>query len=92
MEWTFNAFGEDTLIIDYLRSSTREPGQTLREIVLAAMTARHAAGRHRHLRAEQAQVLDDWEYFMFPNVEIHTSLRLLGFPNPRTARPGVDRC
>jgi len=72
MEWTFNAFGEDTSIIDYLRGVTPEPGQTLRDIVMPAMKAGMEQAGIDISELNEAQVLDDWEYFMFPNIEIHT--------------------
>lgn len=72
MEWTFNAFGEDTSIIDYLRSVTPEPGQTLRDLVMPAMKAGMEQAGIDISELNEAQVLDDWEYFMFPNIEIHT--------------------
>jgi phenylpropionate dioxygenase-like ring-hydroxylating dioxygenase large terminal subunit len=72
MEWTFNAFGEDTSIVEHLRQVTPEPGQGLRDVVLPLMRAGLTANNIDISELSEAQLIDDWEFFVFPNIEIHT--------------------
>jgi nitrite reductase/ring-hydroxylating ferredoxin subunit len=71
MEWTFKAFGEDTSLVGVLRQMEPPAGQTLRDMALPLVKAGMAQQGIDVSGLTDAQLTDDWEYFIFPNIEVH---------------------
>jgi phenylpropionate dioxygenase-like ring-hydroxylating dioxygenase large terminal subunit len=71
MEWTFKAFGEDTTLIGALRQMQLPDGQPLREVLLPLIKGGMAQVGIDVTELSESQLVDDWEYFIFPNIEIH---------------------
>jgi nitrite reductase/ring-hydroxylating ferredoxin subunit len=71
MEWTFNAFGEDTALIGALRTMELPDGQPLRDVLGPLVSGGMAQAGIDISGLDSAQLVDDWEYFIFPNIEIH---------------------
>ena len=70
MEWTLAAFGEDTTLVDVLRTMGPED-RTIRERVLPLIKAGMAQHGIDVSALSDDQLTDDWEFHVFPNVEIH---------------------
>jgi phenylpropionate dioxygenase-like ring-hydroxylating dioxygenase large terminal subunit len=71
MEWTFAAFGEDTQLIDALRSMDLPEGTLLREVLIPLIAGGMAELGIDVSELSETELVDDWEYFIFPNVELH---------------------
>jgi phenylpropionate dioxygenase-like ring-hydroxylating dioxygenase large terminal subunit len=71
MEWTFAAFGEDTQLIGALRSMNLPEGTLLREVLIPLIAGGMAELGIDVSELSETELVDDWEYFIFPNVELH---------------------
>ncbi len=71
MEWTFAAFGEDTQLISALRSMNLPEGTLLREVLIPLIAGGMAELGVDVSELSETELVDDWEYFIFPNVELH---------------------
>jgi phenylpropionate dioxygenase-like ring-hydroxylating dioxygenase large terminal subunit len=75
MEWTFQAFGEDTALINALRGMDLPDGTPLRDLLPPIIKAGMGQAGVDVAALSETQLVDDYEWFIFPNIEIHT----LGF-------------
>jgi phenylpropionate dioxygenase-like ring-hydroxylating dioxygenase large terminal subunit len=75
MEWTFQAFGEDTALISALRGMDLPDGAPLREMLAPIIKAGMQQAGVDVSALTDTQLVDDYEWFVFPNIQIHT----LGF-------------
>ena len=72
MQWTFDAFGEDTALIAALRQMQLPDGAKLREVLLPLIKGGMAQVGIDVSELSDTQLVDDYEWFIFPNIEIHT--------------------
>ncbi|HEY1970051.1 MAG TPA: aromatic ring-hydroxylating dioxygenase subunit alpha [Pseudonocardia sp.] len=72
MEWTFNAFGEDTAMIAALRDMELPDGAPLRDVLLPLIKGGMQQAGVDVSGLSDTQLVDDYEWFIFPNIEIHT--------------------
>jgi len=71
MEWTLAAFGEDTTMVGVLRAMGPDGDATIRDRVLPLIKGGMAQFGIDVSDLSDEQLTDDWEFFVFPNVEIH---------------------
>jgi phenylpropionate dioxygenase-like ring-hydroxylating dioxygenase large terminal subunit len=71
MEWTFAAFGEDTALIAALRAMGIPDGQQLKDVLLPVLKEGMSQAGIDVSELSDVQLVDDWEYHIFPNIEIH---------------------
>jgi phenylpropionate dioxygenase-like ring-hydroxylating dioxygenase large terminal subunit len=72
MQWTFDAFGEDTAMIAALRQMDLPDGSPLRDVLLPIIKGGMAQVGIDITALSDTQVVDDYEWFIFPNIQIHT--------------------
>lgn len=72
MQWTFDAFGEDTALIAALRQMDLPDGTPLREVLIPLIKAGMAKVGIDVSGLSDTQLVDDYEWFLFPNIQIHT--------------------
>lgn len=71
MEWTLASFGEDTTLVEVLRTMGSGTEQTIRDRVLPLIKGGMAQNGIDVSELTDEQLTDDWEFHVFPNVEIH---------------------
>lgn len=72
MEWSFDAFGEDTTAVEYLRQMELGPDQQLRDVLIPVMGEGLKSSGIDISDLDPGQVVDDWHFFIFPNVLINS--------------------
>jgi phenylpropionate dioxygenase-like ring-hydroxylating dioxygenase large terminal subunit len=72
MEWTFQAFGEDTALIAALRGMNLPDGTMLHDLLPPIISAGMAQAGVDISGLTETQLVDDYEWFIFPNIQIHT--------------------
>ncbi len=72
MEWSYAAFGEDTALVETLRNIERKPGQETRDIVIPLIEESMAANKIDCSGLTREQLVDDWQFFLFPNIAINS--------------------
>jgi len=71
MEWSFAAFGEDTAVVDVLRQMPPGPGQQLRDVMVPVLQGGMAQSNIDVSGLSDSQLVDDWHFFIFPNIVIN---------------------
>jgi phenylpropionate dioxygenase-like ring-hydroxylating dioxygenase large terminal subunit len=72
MQWTFDAFGEDTALIAALRQMDLPDGTPLRDVLIPLIKGGMAQAGIDVSELTDTQLVDDYEWFLFPNIQIHT--------------------
>jgi len=70
MEWTLNAFGEDTSMVTHLRELDLADGQPLREVILPLIKAGMQARGFDISGMNDAQLVDQSSHYIFPNMSL----------------------
>lgn len=72
MEWSLNAFGEDTSSVGILRGMQGlRPGPGLRETLLGMMKTGYEQAGMDMSGLTDSQVVDNWHFHIFPNVLVN---------------------
>jgi nitrite reductase/ring-hydroxylating ferredoxin subunit len=71
MEWSFAAFGEDTALVDALRQMPPGPDQQLRDVMVPLLRGAMAQSNIDVDALSDSQLIDDWHFFIFPNIVIN---------------------
>jgi hypothetical protein len=72
MEWSFEAFGEDIALVDVLRQMSAPDSGTLADMMIPMVAEGMKANNIDVSTLHPDQLVDDWQFFIFPNVIINS--------------------
>jgi phenylpropionate dioxygenase-like ring-hydroxylating dioxygenase large terminal subunit len=72
MKWSFGAFGEDTTMVDIMRTMEIPPGGQLKDLMLPLIRGGMAQVGIDITQLDDSQVTDDWHFMLFPNIIINS--------------------